>query len=648
MLVIHKIMKKIIICCVLALLMQTNVNAQQTTQPTWWFGVSGGANANFFDGTTQRLNNSLIVPAAFHKGKGIRPFGSVLLEYRPSAVWGGSLNLGYDGRGGKFDGVIAPCNCPATLKTNNSYITIEPSLRLSPGAGNFYLFAGPRIGINLQKGFNYTQLQQPNTDADFSEMRKTVLSGQVGIGYDIVASAPSNTSKFIISPFVSYHPYFGQDVRNIESWSLQTVRAGIAFKFGTGKAIAAVKEPVSVPVKALDVSFTVLAPKPILYKQMVSETLPLLSYVFFDEGSTAIPTRYNLLSKNQASAFKEVQLQNASMENNNLRSSRQMETYYHVLNIIGDRMRSNSNIMITLSGASLNGPTEGKAFASVIKDYLTNTFDIAESRIATNGRTKPIIPSEQPGGKKELTLLRAGDRRVDIQSTSEALMMEVGGGMMKPIQINAVNYNENDRKVVFNVVNATEALSSYTIDLTDQAGVVQHYGPFTKNQESIMGDQILGTSVSNDYKVVMLGTSKLGTTIRKESTLRLESQQEQLENSQRYSILFNFNKENTNATYNRFLTDVVAPLIADGSTVMIHGHTDVIGEEQYNLELSNKRAQDGLQILKSALSKVGKNNVKFETSGFGEALDHAPFENNLPEERFYNRTVIIDIMPQKK
>ncbi|MGF1923037.1 MAG: OmpA family protein, partial [Bacteroidia bacterium] len=147
-------MKKIIICCAIALLVQTSASAQQTTQPKWWFGVSGGANANFFDGTTQRLNNSLIVPAAFHEGKGIKPFGSFLMEYRPNAVWGGSLNLGYDGRGGKFDGVIAPCDCPATLKTDNSYITIEPSLRLNPGAGNFYLFAGPRIGINLQKGFN--------------------------------------------------------------------------------------------------------------------------------------------------------------------------------------------------------------------------------------------------------------------------------------------------------------------------------------------------------------------------------------------------------------------------------------------------------------------------------------------------------------
>jgi outer membrane protein OmpA-like peptidoglycan-associated protein len=640
-------MKKIIICCLVALFIQTTVNAQQTTQPTWWFGLSGGANANFFDGTTQRLNNSLIVPAAFHKGKGIRPFGSVLLEYRPNTVWGGSLNLGYDGRGGKFDDVVAPCNCPATLKTNNSYITIEPSLRLNPGSGNFYIFAGPRIGLSLQKGFSYTQLLQPNTDSDFSEVRKTVLSGQVGMGYDITASAPTSATKFVISPFVSYHPYFGQDVRNIESWSVQTIRAGIAFKFGKGKVITPVKESVNPPIKALDVTFTVIAPKPILHKQIVSETLPLLNYVFFDEGSSSIPSRYTLLSRDRAITFKEVQLQNANMQSNDLRSNRQMETYYNVLNIIGDRMRFDPTITITLSGASLNGPIEGKAFASAIKDYLTGIFDITESRIAVNGRTKPLIPSEQPGGKKELALLRAGDRRVDIQSASEALMMEVGGGMIKPARINAIQYNDNDRKVIFNVGNATDVLSSYTIDLTDQAGVSQHYGPFTKNQESIAGDKVLGTNTSNDYKVVMLGTGKLGTTVRKESTLHLQSQQEQIENTQRYSILFNFNKQNTVATYERFLTEVVAPLIVDGSTVTIHGHTDIIGDERYNLNLSNKRAQDGYQILKSALSKAGKNNVKFETSGFGESLTHAPFENNLPEERFYNRTVIIDIIPGK-
>jgi hypothetical protein len=37
--------------------------------------------------------------------------------------------------------------------------------------------------------------------------------------------------------------------------------------------------------------------------------------------------------------------------------------------------------------------------------------------------------------------------------------------------------------------------------------------------------------------------------------------------------------------------------------------------------------------------------VTFETYEFGEDLTYAPLENDSPEERFYNRTVIIDIVP---
>lgn len=40
------------------------------------------------------------------------------------------------------------------------------------------------------------------------------------------------------------------------------------------------------------------------------------------------------------------------------------------------------------------------------------------------------------------------------------------------------------------------------------------------------------------------------------------------------------------------------------------------------------------------------NDVKFEVYGFGGDQKVNPFENKFPEERFYNRTVIIDIIPQ--
>ncbi len=88
-------------------------------------------------------------------------------------------------------------------------------------------------------------------------------------------------------------------------------------------------------------------------------------------------------------------------------------------------------------------------------------------------------------------------------------------------------------------------------------------------------------------------------------------------------------------------------MIPDNATVIIHGHTDIIGEEKHNLILSNGRAKDAQNILERALAGAGKKGIKFETYGFGEDTNVSPFENNLVEERFYNRTVIIDIIPVK-
>ena len=81
--------------------------------------------------------------------------------------------------------------------------------------------------------------------------------------------------------------------------------------------------------------------------------------------------------------------------------------------------------------------------------------------------------------------------------------------------------------------------------------------------------------------------------------------------------------------------------------MIIHGHTDVIGETEYNFTLSQGRAAEAQRILQNALTSAGKNNVKFQTTGFGENESNSPFENKTPEERFYNRTVIIDIVPNR-
>jgi outer membrane protein OmpA-like peptidoglycan-associated protein len=633
--------------------------AQKTIRPkpVWWFGESAAANFNTYRGTTQMLNNSLTVPTAFHKGDGVKPYASLLAEYRPGKILGGMLNVAYDNRGGKFDEVMAPCNCPADLSTGLSYVTIEPSFRIAPFGSAFYVFAGPTISFNLNKEFTYTQQKQTDTRGEWSDINKTLFSAQAGAGIDIPVSSRSSLTQMTISPFASFLTDFGHDPRSVGSWSVYTVRAGIALKFGRAKKTASATtmvEPVinnTTTVSPKEIQFSVRAPKVVPLNRKVKETFPLRNSVFFNQGSSEIPNRYVLLNNAQASAFKEEQLQQGQPDNlTNGRSARQLTVYHNILNIMGDRLRSNPNSTILLSGASDKNPTEGKLLAENVKQYLVNNFGISSSRISTEGRDKPLIPSEQPGATKELALLREGDRRVDIVSTSPELLMQVGGStssFLRPVQISAIQVDPLDSHVIFTSDGANELLRSWSVDVVDEQGTVQHFGPYTQDQASVSGKSILGNNTQGNYKILMTGQTKTGTVIKKESFVSLVKMDDPKQEGLRYSILFDFDRSKSISAYENFLTNVVTPLIPENGKVIIHGHTDMIGEEIYNHNLSHERATGAEQIIVKALNASGKKGVVFESYGFGEDANMAPFENNSPEERFYNRTVIIDIIPVK-
>ncbi len=659
MLQYHPTKQSLSILTLILALVCTSASAQniKRVSPKWWFGESIAVNYNNYGGTTQKLNNALTVPTAFHKGSGFRPYASILAEYRPGKVFGGMLNLAYDNRGGTFNEVTAPCNCPATLATNISYVSIEPSLRLAPFSSAFYVFAGPTISINLSRNFTYEQQKQATVKEDLSDMRKTMIAAQAGLGIDIPLSAKNSASQTTLSPFASFQTNLFQGPRTIETWAVHTFRAGIALKFGKGKVTP---EPVVVPeapvavvaapiIVEKEIQFTIRAPKVVPLNRQVREIFPMRSTVFFNTGSTIIPDRYVLLSPTNAQTFRESQLQEGQPENlNKGRSSRQMNVYYNILNITGDRMRSNVNTSITLTGASDNNPVEGKQMAENVKQYLVVNYSIDPTRIITVGRDKPVVPSEQPGGTKELGLLREGDRRVDITSDSPELLLQVGGkntGFFRPVEINTVQQDPLDNHVIFYNTGATETLDTWTVVLTDEQGVSQTYGPYTQDQASVSGKTILGANRQGNYKIVMIGKSKKGVEIRKDSYVSLMRMDEVKQEGLRYSILFDFDKSTANDNYEKFLFDIIEPLIKDNGTVIIHGHTDIIGEEKHNLELSRERAKETQRILEKALISTGKKGVRFETYGFGEDAGMAPFENNLPEERFYNRSVIIDIIP---
>jgi outer membrane protein OmpA-like peptidoglycan-associated protein len=654
--------KSLILSVLILTGIQATLQAQESqfTKPSWWFGAAAGANINFYRGSTYQLNSAFTPPATFHDGSGVGLYLAPLLEFhRPDSRLGIMLQAGYDSRKGSFEQVFTACNCPADLSANLSYITVEPSLRLAPFKGNFYLYAGPRFAFNMAKSFTYEQginpdypdqVADPDVTGDFSNMNKSIFSMQIGAGYDIELSSPDKQTQTVLSPFVSFQPYFGQNPRSIETWNLTTVRVGAALKFGRGHKIAPAVAP-AVVVAEPEVTFSVYSPMNIPVERRVRETFPLRNYVFFNIGSTEIPDRYVLITKDQVRDFKEDQLEVFKPKRLSGRSDRQMIVYYNVLNILGDRMGKNPSATVRLTGASEEGIPDGLAMAESVKRYLVSVFGIDAARISTEGRIRPRIPSEQPGGTKELVLLRESDRRVSISSDSPSLLMEFQSGpeaLLKPVEILAVQEAPLDSYVTFSVEGAKKAFTSWSLEVRDEKGTLQKFGPYTQEKVSIPGKSILGARPAGDYKITMVGQTKSGKTVKKEASvpMRLWTPTER-EEGMRFSIIFEFNESKAIAIYDKYLTEIVTPKIPKGGTVIIHGHTDIIGDEANNLELSLARANEVKGIIESSLSKAGRSDVKFEVYGFGEDQSLAPFANDSPEERFYNRSVIIDIIPPK-
>jgi outer membrane protein OmpA-like peptidoglycan-associated protein len=627
--------------------------AVQYTKPSWWFGAAAGTNLNFYRGSTQQMNTDFTSPTAFHNGFSAGLFIAPTIEYHPDdSRFGFILQAGYDNRAGKFNQVITPCDCPSDLKTKLSYITIEPSLRFAPFKSNFYLYGGPRIAFNQQKSFEYQlginpnfplQPASPAIKGDFSEVKNTIISMQIGMGYDIPINSETAKTQWVLSPFVAYHPYFGQNPRSTETLNITTVRAGMILKFGQG-------HPLEIPADG-KVQLTVVAPANVAVAHKVREVFPIRNYVFFDQGSSEISSRYILLNKGQVANFKEDQITLNTPVNMSGRSERQMIVYYNVLNILGDRMGKYPSSTITLVGSSNEGNYDGLVMAQSIKNYLVTIFSINDSRIAIEGRVKPVIASEKSGGTRELALLREGDRRVSIETTSPELLMEFQSGPsapLKPIEIVSLDKSSDYNAVVFDMSGSEEIFTSWTVQLKDERGKTKNYGPYAESKVSIPVTTVLGGQPEGDYKVLLTGTAKSGNTITKETTVHVVPYVAPIvQESIRFSVLYEFNDSNTAAIYEKYLTDIVTPKIANGDTVIITGHTDVIGEVDYNKGLSMARARDVKAILEKSVANAGTKNITFEMHGDGEDVNLAPFNNKYPEERFYNRTVVIDIVTNK-
>ncbi len=356
---------------------------------------------------------------------------------------------------------------------------------------------------------------------------------------------------------------------------------------------------------------------------------PLLNYVFFDDNSSTIPTRYYLLDKKSTEEFNVDSLYKAET----------LEIYYNVMNIVGARLTKFPNARLTLIGCNSDfGNEKGNIElssnrAEQVKKYLIDVWNIADNRISIQTRNLPqkaSTPFSEADKVEE-------NRRVEIISDDYRII--------EPVFIKNIRRTANPPIIRFKPDVASElALSNWELiayqnKSSERIVISGNEQPPLKidkvleeDQRSIpqLGDKLfyyieiidekrnISKSEINEIDIEVL-------TVSEKRTNRIDDYE-----IEKFSlILFDFDNANILGN-NQKITDYIKSRLQTHSIIEIIGYTDRTGDESHNLRLSERRANNTKQALgRSEAISLGK----------GEQI--LLYNNDLPEGRFYCRTVEI-------
>jgi outer membrane protein OmpA-like peptidoglycan-associated protein len=622
----------------------------------WRFGVYGGMNFNIVGTGAQTLEDIATTPQFGQPhtngtddvidGTGLGFYAGAMAEYNSGGLLGGQLRVGLDDRRVNFnDWDVDNPQDQTRFSARMTYVSVEPLLRLNLGNPNFHLTAGPLLSFKVATKYDYIGRDETDsaaiTDAEISRTNAFTYGVSGGLGYDILMNSKSTgRTRWYLTPFVEASYMMDQRERaeggdRNDSWVTTSIRGGFQIKFGSAPApVAIVATEVDAPV----IDLSLRAPSAITEERRVQEMFPLRNYIFFDNATaTDVPTKYVRLNTSEAANFNEETLLNPPVTGTTTtmtRSQRQMNVYYNAMNIYADRLRDNPSATITLVGSAPD-QAAGLAMANAVKSYMVSSFGIDATRIATRGQVRPPHASgTRDTPTEDLDLVREENVRVEVLSDNLDIL--------KPVRIESLQTEPIDNDLVLNV-RTSGPVDNWMVTVTGD-GFNQTYGPFRGTSQRIDAKPILGTRETGNYTATVTATAANGQTITRSQSFSLVRRDAPPVTGQRYSILFEFDEAKTVQTYDNFLRQEVAPKIPSGATIVVHGHTDIVGVEDYNLELSNRRAAEARRVLEDELKKLGKT-ATFDSYGFGETEQRAPFGNESPEGRYYNRTVLIEVIP---
>ncbi len=362
-----------------------------------------------------------------------------------------------------------------------------------------------------------------------------------------------------------------------------------------------------------------------------SQYEPLLPYIFFEENSSELRKDYITLNNNETKNFDINQLFNQSS----------IEVYYNLLNIVAKRMLENPESNLTINGCNSSIEIENnnlilsKNRAETIKNYFIDVWEIDSNRIKLTFENLPKLastPIDEIEKQQE-------NRRVELYSDNPKIL--------EPVYLEYINLVTNHNKIYFEPIITTDAkLSVYRISANQEGNTTS-----TFNYENSELRDSIEWNFEENPKTIPISNLPIYYTLQTEDingnmkfTLpqkiyvefislksKIINQIDNYKIDKFKLILFDFDKATLDEK-NAFIVDFIKSKIEDESKVEIKGYTDRTGKAEYNKELSLKRAE----IVYKALKK--KDALYY---GLGE--EYPLFDNDLPEGRFYNRTIEIQI-----
>ena len=183
--------------------------------------------------------------------------------------------------------------------------------------------------------------------------------------------------------------------------------------------------------------------------------------------------------------------------------------------------------------------------------------------------------------------------------------------------------------------------NSWDITITGEDRTM-YFGPFGYNSERINPADLMRYLESGKYNAKVTIMEKSGKTSEENIGFKLYKSRE-LKNASRYLMIFDYNKSDAVLAYETKIRKEIAPGIIAGNKVIVHGHTDNIGNEAGNQQLSQDRANQAKSILDNELTLEGKQ-VDVRAVAIGQTQSQYSFANRYPEGRMYNRNVFVEII----